>query len=118
MKTIKLFDDEMEIVKEVDEAYCVYSTTASNLDTYEDSDVVFGQKVYKIKILKTGSIIFTLTPESEVLHVTAFPQMFGIATPEQIDQITNLENKKDKLSDEIKEVFDNIERVGYTEIKF
>ena len=57
MKTINLFDKEMSIEKEYEMAVCVWETTASNLDNYEDVEIKLGFMYWKkVKQLKAKSI--------------------------------------------------------------
>jgi hypothetical protein len=116
MKTINLFDKEMSIEKEYEMAVCVWETKGSNLDDYEDVEIKLGQKVYNVKILESGSIIFTISPDSEINVVTMFPQMFGFPSDEQLIEVKQLEDIISKSQDRINEIYDNIERTGYTDI--
>jgi hypothetical protein len=116
MNTINLFNKEIEIDKEYSVAVCVYETNGSNLVDFTDVDITLGQKVYNVKILATGSIIFTLSPESDTNIVTMFPQMFGFPSDAQIDQIKKLEDIINESQRHINEIYDNIERAGFTDI--
>lgn len=73
-----------------------------NLDNYEDVEIGLGQKIYNVKILKTGSIIFTISPDSNSYIVTMFPQMFGFPNDEQIIEIKKLENIISQSRDDCK----------------
>lgn len=75
-----------------------------NLDNYEDVEIGLGQKIYNVKILKTGSIIFTISPDSNSNSyiVTMFPQMFGFPNDEQIIEIKKLENIISQSRDDCK----------------
>lgn len=116
MKKIKLFDKEMVIEKEYKMAVCVYDTVGSNLTNYEDVRIEFGQKIFNIKILESGSIIFTLSPDSEDMIVTMFPQMFGFPSEEQLSEVERLENIISDSYDKINDIFKSIERTGHTDI--
>lgn len=116
MKTIELFDKEMVIEKEYEVAVCVYETTGSNLTDYEDVKIEFGQKVFNIKILESGSIIFTLSPDSKDMIVTMFPQMFGFPSEDQLSEVKRLEKIISDSYDEINNIFKSIERTGHTDI--
>ena len=116
MKTINLFDKEMSIEKEYEMAVCVWETKGSNLDNYEDVEIKLGQKVYNVKILESGSIIFTISPDSKINVVTMFPQMFGFPSDEQLIEVKQLEDTISKSQDRINEIYNNIERTGYTDI--
>ena len=116
MKTIELFDKEMVIEKEYEVAVCVYETTGSNLTDYEDVKIEFGQKVFNIKILESGSIIFTLSPDSKDMIVTMFPQMFGFPSEDQLNEVKRLEKIISDSYDEINNIFKSIERTGHTDI--
>jgi hypothetical protein len=116
MKTIKLFDKEMVIEKEYEMAVCVYDTVGSNLTDYEDVELEFGQKIFNIKILESGSIIFTLSPDSEDMIVTMFPQMFGFPSEEQLSEVKRLEKIISDSYDKINSIFESIERTSYTDI--
>jgi hypothetical protein len=116
MKTINLLDKEMSIEREYEMAVCVWETKGSNLDNYEDVEIKLGQKVYNIKILESGSIIFTISPDSKINVVTMFPQMFGFPSNEQLVEVKQLEDIISKSQDRIKEIYNNIERTGYTDI--
>lgn len=115
-KTINLLDKEMSIEKEYEMAVCVWETKASNLANYEDVEIKLGQKVYNVKILESGSIIFTDSPESKTFLVTMFPQMFGFPSDEQLIEIKQLEDIISKSRNTINEIYNNIERTGYTDI--
>ena len=115
-KSIILFDREMLIEKEYDVAVCVWETTASNTDTYDDALIELGQKIYNIKILNSGSIIFTLSPEDTVYLVTMFPQMFGFPSYDQLIEVKKLEALIKKSQNRINDIYTSIERAGYTEI--
>lgn len=116
MKTIHLLDMKFTIEKEFEMAVCIWETWASNTETYERVDIAFGQRVHNVKILNTGSIIFTIEPESNVYMVTTFPQMFGLPTEEDVKKIENLKEAIKKHQMEINAIFDRIEKTGYTEI--
>lgn len=116
MKTINLFDKEMSIEKEYEMAICVWETTGSNLDDYEDVEIKLGQKVYNVKILESGSVIFTISPDSKTNIVTMFPQMFGFPSDEQLMEVKQLEDIINKSQDKINDIYNNIERIGYTDI--
>jgi hypothetical protein len=116
MKTINLFDKEMSIEKEYEMAVCVWETKGSNLDDYEDVEIKLGQKVYNVKILESGSIIFTISPDSKINVVTMFPQMFGFPSDEQLVEVKQLEDIISKSQERINEIYNNIERTGYTDI--
>jgi len=116
MKTINLFDKEMSIEKEYEMAVCVWETRGKNLDDYEDVEIKLGQKVYNVKILESGSIIFTISPDSKINVVTMFPQMFGFPSDEQLVEVKQLEDIISKSQERINEIYNNIERTGYTDI--
>jgi hypothetical protein len=116
MKTINLFDKEMSIEKEYEMAVCVWETKGSNLDDYEDVEIKLGQKIYNVKTLESGSLIFTISPDSKINIVTMFPQMFGFPSDEQLIEVNQLEDIIGKSQDRINEIYNNIERVGYTDI--
>lgn len=115
MKTINLFDKEHTITAEFDCAICVWETIGNNLKTFADTKIKLGQKIFNVKILESGSIIFTLKPESKTYLVTMFPQMFGFPTEEQINEIKQLEDTISKSQDKINEIYSAIERTGYTD---
>jgi len=118
MKTINLFGKEMPIEKEYEAAVCVWETIGSSIDDYEDVKIKLGQKIYNIKILETGSIIFTTSPDSKINMVTMFPQMFGFPSDEQLIEVKNLEDIISKSHDKINDIYNSIERTGYTDIPF
>lgn len=117
MSTITLLDDEISIEKEYEMAVCVYETTGQNFTNFEDVPIKLGQKVFGVKILETGSIIFKLEPDSESYIVTMFPQMFGFPTEEQMIEVKNLEETISKSQYRINEIYKSIQRTGYTDIK-
>lgn len=117
MKTIKLLDKEMSIEKEYEVAVCVWETNGSKLDDYETVEIKLGQKIYNVKILGSGSIVFTLSPESEIYVVTLFPQMFGFPSDEQLIEINQLEDIISKSRVRINEIYDNIERTGHRDFR-
>ena len=66
--------------------------------------------------MESGSIIFTILPDSEINFVTMFPQMFGFPSDEQLVEVKQLEDIISKSQDRINEIYNNIERTGYTDI--
>lgn len=116
MSTITLLNNEITIEKEYEMAVCVWETTGQNLTNFEDVTIKLGQKVFDIKILESGSIIFKQEPDSESYIVTMFPQMFGFPTDEQMIEVKNLEETISKSQDRINEIYESIQRTGYTDI--
>jgi hypothetical protein len=118
LKEITLMGKQHKIQKEFDEAICVYSTYATKTSgKFDDVHLELGEKVYNIKILETSSIIFTLTPESKDYLVTYFSQMFGFPSNEQISKIKELEILIENTQNEVLNIYKNIERAGFTDIK-
>lgn len=117
MKTIKLFDQEMPIEREYEMAVCIWETSGSRMDDFEDESIKFGQKVYNVKILETGSIIFTNSPESQIYIVTIFSQFFGFPSEDQLIEIKKLEDSIRESQDRINKIYGSIERSGYTHIE-
>jgi hypothetical protein len=116
MKTITLFDEEMSITKEYDKAICIWETQGSNLDDYEFVFIKLGQPIYNVKILESGSIIFTNSKESTTNIITMFPQMFGFPTDEQMEEVDRLEKLISESQDNINDIYSSIERTGHTKI--
>jgi len=117
MKTINLLGKDYFIKKEYEMAICVCETTASRFDNYEDEKIKLGQKIYNVKILETGSIIFTISPDSGINVVTIFPQMFGFPSNKQLTEIEKLKHTISKSQNRISEIYNNIKRTEYTDIK-
>lgn len=116
MSTITLLNNEITIEKEYEMAVCVWETTGQNLTNFQDVPIKLGQKVFDIKILESGSIIFKQEPDSEGYIITMFPQMFGFPTDEQMIEVKNLEETISKSQDRINEIYESIQRTGYTDI--
>ena len=45
-----------------------------------------------------------------------FPQMFGFPSDEQLMEVKQLEDIINKSQDKINDIYNNIERIGYTDI--
>lgn len=116
MKTVNFFDKEIGITKEFDLAVCVIETRGTNLNDYSTIEIELGQKVYNFKILESGSVIFTLSQDSEDYIVTMFPQKFGFPTEMQLTEIKELEKTVKESLNKINEIYNSIQRTGYTEI--
>ena len=116
MSTITLLNQEITIEEEYEMAVCIWETTGQNLSNYEDVPITLGQKVFDIKILESGSIIFKIEPDTPEYTITMFPQMFGFPTEEQMIEVKNLEEAISKSQDRINEIYENIQRTGYTDI--
>lgn len=115
-KTISLMGDDVKIKLELDSAICVYATSATSTKDYKKVDIKLGQEVRNIKILESGSIIFMLGDDDTFL-VTGFPQMFGFPTKEQLDEVIELEDLISRSGDRVLEIYDDIERVDFQDMK-
>ena len=117
METFNIFDEEHEIKQSFKKAVCVYETHASEIfGEYDSRQMSMGEVVYNVKIIVTGSILFTLSEDSEDYFVTMFPQMFGIPTPGQVERIEEIEQQIQVLFDENNKIWTRIEKTGHTEI--
>ena len=114
MNTINLLNKEYEIISEYDSAICLYDTVGTKINNLSNSNVEIKlkQKVYNVKILLKKSVIFTISPDSEDYIITMSYKLFGFPTDNQIKEIEELENIRNKAIEDLKNIYDSIERIG------
>lgn len=109
MKSLKINGVEYEVVKEFDSAYCIAKYGVECFDLIEEkySVIKFGQKVFDIKILKSGSVIF-LSDNSKNYKFIKICIYFGLPSDEEIEEINKLKNISDKALDDINTMLTSI----------
>lgn len=113
MMKIKPFvfnDVEYEVVKEFDFAYCIAKYGVNTFDLIEEeySEIKFGKKVFNLKILKTGSVIFTTKKDATNYKAVTTCIYFGFPSDNEVAEIKKLKKISDKALDDINEVLSNI----------
>lgn len=108
METIKLRGHDFEILKEYDSAISLNSTTGMVISIDEMVEINFGQKVYDVKLLKNGSLIFKISENDEQYVIHKIPQFFGFPSGSELSEIINYKKRILKLHSKINKIVERI----------
>lgn len=104
MKTIVLLGDTYKVKKSFDSCYCILPTGINVFQINGDGKktVSFGQEVFNVVMIETGSVIFTLQSESKTRYVSTLSGYFSSsqASLSIIKEAEILEKQIDKLLSE------------------
>lgn len=110
MKTINLLDTVHIIINEFESAVCImiHGINAYNVNKLENVEINFGQQIFNLKLLESGSVIFTINENSEDYIVVTSINMFGVLSKQNIKEIKRLKKVSNDALIKIQKIFDEL----------